>query len=70
MNLNQDNPLPATAYMSGEEREQFAQSLEIGWRDYLGVDRYEAFRKRVNPPAWLTELPQLPELDEEGRLPA
>lgn len=70
MNPNQDRPLPATAYMSAKERAQFAQSLDAGWREYLGIDRFEAFQKRVSPPAWLAELPQLPELDEENRLPA
>jgi len=60
---------PFTEYLSPARREAFARSLEQVLRDNWGPDRFEAYRARFTPPAWLARIPQLPERDENGRLP-
>ena len=47
----------------------FAHSLEQVLKEHWGPDRFEAYRARFTPPAWLASIPQLPERDEQGRLP-
>lgn len=60
---------PFTEYLSPQGREAFALSLERVLRDHWGPDRFEAYRARFTPPAWLTKIPHLPDRDENGRLP-
>jgi hypothetical protein len=69
MNPNLEDGLPMTAYMSAKGRQELARSLEEVWLEFLGPERFEAYQEQVTPPAWLANLPRLPDRDKNGLLP-
>ena len=58
MNSNQKRPF--TEYLSPEGREKLARSRDEVLKEHWGPDRFEAYRSRFTPPAWLAAIPQLP----------
>lgn len=60
---------PFTEYLSLEARERLTRSRDEVLKEHWGPDRFEAYRARFKPPAWLAAIPQLPERDADGRLP-
>jgi hypothetical protein len=60
---------PFTEYLSPEARERLIRSRDEILKEHWGADRFEIYRARFTPPAWLAAIPRLPERDENGRLP-
>lgn len=67
--MNSNEKRPFTEYLSPEARERLARSRDEVLKEHWGPDRFEAYRARFTPPAWLAAIPQLPERDDNGRLP-
>jgi hypothetical protein len=60
---------PFTEYLSPEARQRLVRCRDEVLKEHWGPDRFESYCARFTPPAWLAQIPQLPERDENGRLP-
>lgn len=54
--MNSNEKRPFTEYLSPEARERLARSRDEVLKEHWGPDRFEAYRARFKPPAWLAAI--------------